>query len=89
MHAVFMLDMGDPIALYPMAAADDDMQLPFIDMVVMGMALSMLEPNAGVCGEHEFMEAMDTQDILFMEYVGVIGDMGMEDAGMVDGGSVA
>lgn len=53
------------------------MQFPFIDIVVMGIPeFNMLEPKAGVCGEQEFMEAIETHDMVFMEYVDVIGDMG-------------
>lgn len=37
---------------------------------------NMLDPNAGVCGEQEFIEAIETHDIEFIEYVDVIGDMG-------------
>lgn len=74
MHA-FMLDMGEPMPLYPIA--EEDMQFPFMDIVVMGMPeeLSMLVPKLPLCGEQEFMVDIDTQDIEFIEYVGVIGDM--------------
>lgn len=67
--------MGEPIALYPIA--DEDMQLPFIDIVVIGIPeFNMLVPNAGVWGEHEFIEAIETHDIEFIEYVDAIGDIG-------------
>lgn len=58
--------------------ADEDMQFPFMDMVVMGIpdVLSMLVPKLALCGEQEFIVDMaETHDIEFMEYVGVIGDM--------------
>lgn len=54
------------------------MPLPFMDIVVMGIpVLSMLEPNVGAWGEHEFIDGIETQAIVFMEYVGVIGDIAL------------
>lgn len=40
------------------------------------------DPNMGVCGE-QFIEAIGTQDIEFIEYVGVIGDIALVDVDML------
>lgn len=54
------------------------MQLPFIDIVVMGIPeLSIPVPKVGVCGEQEFMDAIVAQG--FIEYVGVIGDIAFDE----------
>lgn len=42
----------------------------------------MLEPKEAACGE-QFIEGMETQDMEFIEYVGVIGDMALDDAAIV------
>lgn len=69
-----MLDIGEPMVLYPIAV--EDMQFPFIDMVVIGIPVvdNMFVPNDALCGEHEFIVDIDI-GIEFIEYVGVIGDM--------------
>lgn len=46
----------------------------------------MLDPKAGVWGEQEFIEGIDTQDIEFIEYVEVIGgDMALAQVAIVEG----
>lgn len=57
-----------------------------MDIVVIGIPeLSMLDPKAGVWGEQEFIEGIDTQDMEFIEYVEVIGDMALAEVAIVDG----
>lgn len=59
--------------------------MPFMDIVVMGMpVLSMLVPNVGVWGEHEFIDGIETQAIEFMEYVGVMGDIALAELAIVE-----
>lgn len=74
-----MLDIGDDaMALY--CICTDGIQLPFI--VVMGMPeFIILDPKAGVCGEHVFIEDMG---IVFMEYVEVMADIAFDEAVDID-----
>lgn len=66
------------MALY--CICTEGMQFPFI--VVMGMPeFMMLEPKAGACGEHVFIEDMG---IVFMEYVEVIADIALDEAVDID-----
>lgn len=61
-QAAFIFEIGDPIELYPIA--DDDIPLPFIDIVVIGIpAFNILLPKLGVCGEQEFIDGIETQFI--------------------------
>lgn len=80
-----MLVIGDPMVLYPIAV--EDMQFPFMDIVVMGMpdVASIFVPKLALWGEQEFIVAIDTHGIEFMEYVGVIGDMLLADDAIVVG----
>lgn len=60
------------------------MQLPFIDIVVIGIpVLSMLDSKLGVCGEQGFIDGIETHGILFIAYVGVIGDIAFDEVAIV------
>lgn len=73
----FIFDIGDEaMALY--CICTEDMQFPF----VMGIPeFMMLDPKAGVCGEHVFIEDIG---MVFMEYVEVMADIAFEEAVDID-----
>lgn len=55
-----------------------------MDIVVIGtLVLSIDEPKLGVCGE-QFIEGIETQDMEFIEYEGVMGDMAVADEDIAD-----